>query len=812
MILGGIFLDDVNEDENAESQVPSAEIVAEESSEIHDETSTTVAQTAASAVAEVAPTSSGAAVSESDDVRSINKLDHLLNVKLLDCLSKQKCDDFCVSFCYLNSKTARRKLVDVLSRLPRFRLELAPFFARIVASLGRIFPEMLTPILDSLRREFFGILKARRQTHVDSKVRNVRYQAELVKFRCAPPIVAFRMMKALFTEFTLHTVEMLATVMESCGRFLFLVPYTHTLMQENLDTMMRLKRARNLDLHSQTMLESAYFAVKPPERSNRQQKKDLTIVQKYARFLLQEKLEDTTRTTVDQVVRMLRRLPWNVAEENIDYHVMKAALKVARTKYVSLPNLADCLSGLAKYYPNVVVQIVDRILEELQRSLDSPYKREIQRILGITRLLGELYNFMAVPSSVIFDLLYHLIQFGHQVPSTATAAGGVVVGGSAGPSTGMTADPSASASTIPSVAGTEQKYDPRIFFEADSPTDLFRAQVICELLNTTGVYFVRGSAKDKLNRFLTYFQRYLLTKQMIPMHVEFTILDTFDHLDNLAKEAILEKLPQQQQSQQAAGKGNSKNSKAAAIDLDDLVITGYQFVRFDNFEAAQQAVEVLETTVAPSTGLTANNDADNSQPRQQLEQQSKVQEKGRFSTTKKSSANDNEDDEDEDEIIRPSFLAQSVAVTSKPQTNADEEDEDEEEEDGGEDSSDDDEGGHSSDDDDDSSSGDSDDDDSSDDDSDEDDDSSDESDDDHGDEEDEDDDGEDHAGSDSDGSEEAAARVLEKMRLAEEDDEFERAFKSVMQESVSAVTVKHADVNRMVIPGMCLLRFCEYSV
>lgn len=63
---------------------------------------------------------------------------------------------------------------------------------------------------------------------------------------------------------------------------------------------------------------------------------------------------------------------------------------------------------------------MDRILEEVQRGLDSPYKREIQRLLGVARLLGEMYNYAAVSSALVFELLYHLINFGHDVPPTAS--------------------------------------------------------------------------------------------------------------------------------------------------------------------------------------------------------------------------------------------------------------------------------------------------------------------------------------------------------------------------------------------------------
>jgi regulator of nonsense transcripts 2 len=72
-------------------------------------------------------------------------------------------------------------------------------------------------------------------------------------------------------------------------------------MNEVLETMLRLRRAKNLDLRQQTVLESAYFAVKPPEREkNAKSKKPLTVVQQYIRYLITEKLDDA-RASVEQV-------------------------------------------------------------------------------------------------------------------------------------------------------------------------------------------------------------------------------------------------------------------------------------------------------------------------------------------------------------------------------------------------------------------------------------------------------------------------------------------------------------------------------
>ena len=64
----------------------------------------------------------------------------------------------------------------------------------------------------------------------------------------------------------------------------------------------------------------------------------------------------------------------------------------------------------------------------------------------------------------------------------------------------------------------------------DPPTDFFRIRMVATVLETCGGYFDRGVAKRKLDVFLVYFQRYLLTKSALPMDVEFDVQDLLDLL------------------------------------------------------------------------------------------------------------------------------------------------------------------------------------------------------------------------------------------------------------------------------------------
>lgn len=85
----------------------------------------------------------------------------------------------------------------------------------------------------------------------------------------------------------------------------------------------------------------------------------------------------------------------------------------------------------------------------------------------------------SVSCRVVFDTLYLLLSFGHETPEEA------------------------------------DKLDP--------PFSYFRMRLVCSLLETCGQFFNKGLAKKRLDRFLTFFQRYLLAKPPLPLDVEFDV-------------------------------------------------------------------------------------------------------------------------------------------------------------------------------------------------------------------------------------------------------------------------------------------------
>ncbi len=51
----------------------------------------------------------------------------------------------------------------------------------------------------------------------------------------------------------------------------------------------------------------------------------------------------------------------------------------------------------------------------------------------------------------------------------------------------------------------------------------WQVRLVCMLLQTCGGYFHKGSAARKLDRFLAYFQRYILAKPPLPLDIDFDV-------------------------------------------------------------------------------------------------------------------------------------------------------------------------------------------------------------------------------------------------------------------------------------------------
>ncbi|MCO5571736.1 hypothetical protein L7F22_025484 [Adiantum nelumboides] len=403
-------------------------------------------------------------------------LDSILQ-RLPGCVSRDLIDQLTVDFCYVNSKSNRKKLVRALFGVPRTSLELLPYYSRMVATLATCMKDVAPALVQLLEEEFSMLINKKDQMNIETKVKNIRFVGELAKFKVAPPGLVFSCLKCCLDDFSHHNIDVACNLLETCGRFLFRSLDTNIRMGNMLEIIMRLKNVKNLDVRHSTMVENAYYQCKPPERSARVSKVRPPLHQ-YIRKLL---FLDLAEPSFDYVLRQLRKLPWSECE----HYLLKCFLKVHKGKYSQVHLIASLTACLCRYHEAFSVGVVDEVLEEIRVGLEQNEYGMQQKRLAHMRFLGELYNFRLIDSSAIFDTLYLIIYFGY---------------------------------------GTlEQDL-------LDPPEDCFRMRMIIVLLETCGQFFDRGSSKRKLDRFLMYFQRYVLSKGMIPLDVEFDLQDLFAKL------------------------------------------------------------------------------------------------------------------------------------------------------------------------------------------------------------------------------------------------------------------------------------------
>ncbi|KAF6134865.1 hypothetical protein GIB67_002266 [Kingdonia uniflora] len=286
-----------------------------------------------------------------------------------------------------------------------------------------------------------------------------------------------RIANACLDDFSHHNIDVACNLLETCGRFLYRSPETTIRMTNMLEILMRLKNVKNLDPHHSTLVENAYYMCKPPERSARISKVRPPLHQ-YIRKLL---FSDLDKSSIERVLRQLRKLPWSECET----YLLKCFMKVHKGKYSQVHMIASLTASLGHYHDEFAIAVVDEVLEEIRLGLELNEYGMQQRRITYMRFLGELYNYQHIDSSVIFETLYLILVFGHGTPE-------------------------------------QDALDP--------PEDYFRIRMVITLLQTCGHYFDRGSSKRKLDRFLIYFQRYILSKGSMPLDIEFDLQDLFADL------------------------------------------------------------------------------------------------------------------------------------------------------------------------------------------------------------------------------------------------------------------------------------------
>ncbi|KAF2109846.1 armadillo-type protein [Lophiotrema nucula] len=409
------------------------------------------------------------------------QVDALL-ARLPELNGKDAVDQVAMDFCFLNSKASRNRLIKSVQEIPKGRSDLLPIYSRLIATLGKYMQDVSQGLVSYLDDEFRSLQRRKSKDFLGQvRTQNVRYLAELTKFGVVPEHVIFHCLKVSLDDFTRMNIEIICNLLENCGRYLLRNPDTSPRMTSFLETLQRKKTAQVLGQQERMLIENAIYFVNPPERAAIEQK-ERTPIELFLRKLI---YTDLSRRSLDKIVKQIRKLHWE--EEEIVNILLKIFTKPGKIKYSNIHLLAVILGTLYKYHQDFGIMVIDDLLESITFGLELNDFKFNQRRVAEIKYLGELYIYRLVDSPLIFDTLYKLLNYGYE--------GGYARPGLVNP--------------------------------LDLPDDYFRIRLVCNLLETCGMYYDKGAAKKKLDFFLTYFQYYICTKESLPMDVEFMIQDAY---------------------------------------------------------------------------------------------------------------------------------------------------------------------------------------------------------------------------------------------------------------------------------------------
>jgi len=389
--------------------------------------------------------------------------------QLPNCVNREMIDSAAAEFCMNhNTKTNRKRLVKALFTVHRTRIDLLPFYSRLVSTLHPCMPDVSTQLAALLKQDFRWHVRKKDQINIESKIKICRFIGEMVKFKMFTKADVLFCVKQLLFDFSHHHIEMACTILETCGQFLYRSPDSHRRTKIYLEQMLRKKSAMSLDTRYVTMIENAYYLVAPPEHVA-EPKKERPPLHQYLRKLI---YNDLCKTNTERILRQVRKINWEDPDQAS--YCIKCLVNVYNVKYFNIRYVASLVAGLVQYHEAVGPRLLDDVLEDVRLGLEMNDLKYNQRRTATIRFLGELYNYRLADSSLIFKVLYSLITFG-------------------------------------------VTFDPNNPSPLDLPEHMIRLRLVCVLLDTCGQYFSSGSSKKKLDYFLIYFQRYYQFKRASPV-------------------------------------------------------------------------------------------------------------------------------------------------------------------------------------------------------------------------------------------------------------------------------------------------------
>eukprot|EP00178_Gracilaria_changii_P009646 TRINITY_DN280_c0_g1_i1.p1 TRINITY_DN280_c0_g1~~TRINITY_DN280_c0_g1_i1.p1 ORF type:complete len:1434 (-),score=266.93 TRINITY_DN280_c0_g1_i1:7557-11858(-) len=508
-------------------------------------------------------------------------MDKLFN-RLTTTESKEDADNFVRQFIISTDglRNGAKRLGKALLSVSPQKLNVLPAYSRIAATLQSLYPDMICTTASGLEEEFRFLVS---KPDADEKnlltcTKSATYVGEYVKFGLISSSTMFSLLALCMKDLTGHRVDLACHLLETCGRYVYLSPMTHIRMATILETLWRLKSVKNLEARHNTLIETAFFAVRLSPGSKAHKKKSRPPLHEYIRHLIYYRLD---ATNIGWTHSQLMKLPWN---DELESYVAKKFVKISRARFSTIPYVAALIGSVQKEKPGIVTSVIDSLLESIRTGMEKNDGRESQRRLAEVHLLGELHKCGIVDEKVIYNVLYLFITLGHENGDVNQRKGRTSAN-----EIHVTAVRSGPDNAVVTKNGT--------FTNApDPPGDFFRIRLACSLLESCGRVLAVANRR-KLEVFWLFMERYMFCKtyqagqgDSLPLHINHVVGDLFENL--MCK--------QRRVGKDARIHQGASNDRKAYHSSGKIGEKGYGRImkRSKNLEEAARAVMLLERSPA----------------------------------------------------------------------------------------------------------------------------------------------------------------------------------------------------------------------
>ncbi|SCU98559.1 LAFA_0G18756g1_1 [Lachancea sp. 'fantastica'] len=411
----------------------------------------------------------------SADSQKLN--DFFLGLEMAD--TKEAIDELSSRFWTdaLNKKATRKRLLKFfIETLDWSKLKI---YARFVASNSENLSDVRDELIQYLDNGFRSQLWS---TKIN--VKNIIFFSEMVKFRLVPSYLIFHKIRTLTMNIQIpNNIEILTVLFENFGKFLINSPQYKTQMEKMIDLIQQKRKEHDLTVSNKCALDNLLVLIYPPSlKKLNSASRELSAEQKYYRILLRKELHSLPP---ERLVKLIRRADWK--DKSIYKTMVSLFSKPEKLSYQSLDVLATVLKGLFPHHRNFVVQVIDGVVEGIERGLEiNDFSLSMVRIAQM-RYVSSLYNNSLLKIEVVLDILFKVLLFG----------------------------------------STREGNLPVFNNEYDLPNSYFRINLVTTTL--LSINELSSSKLEKLFVFLRFFEFYTLNKeQPLPMDVEVKVSRVFD--------------------------------------------------------------------------------------------------------------------------------------------------------------------------------------------------------------------------------------------------------------------------------------------